>query len=243
LAALPVASTLSMPAPKRRRDQPPTIEEKIAEAEIRALLAEDAQLVDSLGVPVVRMPWAPVVEALHRAWPEKSKERDDVEAVLKWVCRGLYRETAFLRVGLRPSMGTTWNAKAAKGDRRYQLVKELMEMADGVAEAQAITVIERAARKDWRAAAWYLDRKYPERWGTGAMRAPHQHMNTTRDPRFNGQAPAGALINAEHPTDSTPLLPPLPPSEFEDEQGAESVVSCGVSAKGRARKAQPKAAE
>jgi hypothetical protein len=205
-----------MTAPKRRRDQQPTVEEKIADAEIQALLAEDALVIGPDGEPVIRMPWAPVLKALYEGWPEKSQERDDAEAVLKWVCRGLYRETAFQRVGLRASMGTLWNKKAVKGEPHYVLVRELLEIADGIAEAQAVTVIERAARKDWRAAAWYLERKYPDRWGTGSMRAPASHMQSSKDPRFNGQAPAASLINpSTESADSSPLLPPLPPSEFD----------------------------
>lgn len=217
LAALPSASDpfLRMSsAPKRRRDQPTTLEEQIADAEIRAILAEDAISIGEDGEPIIKMPWAPVIAKLRRGWPENSEEREDAESVLKWVCRGSYREVAFHRSGLRPGLNTTWQARAAKGDPRYVLLRDLMDQAESIAECQALSLIERASRRDWRAAAWFLERRNPERWGTGALRAPHQHMSTTKDPRFNGQAPAAGLVE-HNSAGAAPLLPPLPPSEFD----------------------------
>lgn len=220
-----------MPPPKRNRNRDKTlttVEEQIADAEIRALLAEDAITIGPDGEPIVRMPWANVVARLHRGWPEHSEERDDAESVLKWVARGSYREVAFHRSGLRPSLNTTWQARARKGDKRYQLLCDLMDQADAVAESQALSLIERASRRDWRAAAWFLERRNPERWGTGALRSPvHAHMSSTKDPRFNGQAPAAALVG-DHSAGSAPLLPPLPPSEFDAPDGEAGELATAV---------------
>jgi hypothetical protein len=37
-------------------------------------------------------------------------------------------------------------------------------------EPTLVAVISRAAQGDWRAAAWILERAYPERWGQRSMR-------------------------------------------------------------------------
>jgi transposase len=39
------------------------------------------------------------------------------------------------------------------------------ESTDAMTEARAVVLILRAAQTDWRASAWWLERRWPERWG------------------------------------------------------------------------------
>jgi transposase len=39
------------------------------------------------------------------------------------------------------------------------------QATDALSEARAVVLILRAAQKDWRASAWWLERRWPERWG------------------------------------------------------------------------------
>lgn len=48
----------------------------------------------------------------------------------------------------------------------YRHIWHSIMRAEGVPEAIALDVIQRAAaRGGWRAAAWFLERRYPDRWG------------------------------------------------------------------------------
>jgi transposase len=38
------------------------------------------------------------------------------------------------------------------------------QATDALSEARAIVLILRAAQTDWRASAWWLERRWPERW-------------------------------------------------------------------------------
>ena len=38
------------------------------------------------------------------------------------------------------------------------------ESTDALSEARAVVLILRAAQEDWRAAAWWLERRHPQRW-------------------------------------------------------------------------------
>lgn len=50
-------------------------------------------------------------------------------------------------------------------DKAYREFTERVGRARAEAEARAVAQIARAASEDWRAAAWLLERQWPERWG------------------------------------------------------------------------------
>lgn len=60
-------------------------------------------------------------------------------------------------------------SRAAK-DAAHREFRERISSARAEAEARAVTIIATAAREDWRAAAWLLERSFPERWGSSAER-------------------------------------------------------------------------
>jgi hypothetical protein len=43
------------------------------------------------------------------------------------------------------------------------------DQADATSEARLVVLILRASERDWRASAWWLERRWPERWGTERM--------------------------------------------------------------------------
>src|SRR5205823_5588913 len=51
-------------------------------------------------------------------------------------------------------------------DQPYRDFRAKLEQARAVAEARDVTLISKAAERDWRAAAWRLARAAPSRWGT-----------------------------------------------------------------------------
>lgn len=63
----------------------------------------------------------------------------------------------------------TWYNWLDKGKKAksgiYKKFYEEVEAAESRAEARFVTMISKAAEENWQAAAWWLERKYPERWG------------------------------------------------------------------------------
>lgn len=75
---------------------------------------------------------------------------------------GNYRETAALWAGVTPETLARWMQK--KGERFDQLRKEVLE-AERAAEVRAVALVMKAAAADPKHAQWWLERKFPERWG------------------------------------------------------------------------------
>jgi transposase len=49
-------------------------------------------------------------------------------------------------------------------DQPYVEFAEAVKIAEAAAEVQSVGTIRQAGQTTWQAAAWYLERKYPDRW-------------------------------------------------------------------------------
>ena len=60
-----------------------------------------------------------------------------------------------------------WLQRGRESERRniYSEFSEAVKKAEAAAELRAVSGIVAAGRRNWTAFAWYLERKYPDRWG------------------------------------------------------------------------------
>ncbi len=56
-----------------------------------------------------------------------------------------------------------WGRSSEKGIYREFL--EAIEKAEAQAKVRNVTIIQAAAKDNWQAAAYWLERRYPEEWG------------------------------------------------------------------------------
>lgn len=101
----------------------------------------------------------------------------DAEAVTERICQlvaqGHHLETAALVVGLTKRTLHNWRTWGTKGDpptrpepfEPYISFVELLSAAEAVAEERITNAWLRQFDEDWRAAAAYLGRRFPDRWG------------------------------------------------------------------------------
>lgn len=68
----------------------------------------------------------------------------------------------------------------ARWRTRYPAFGDAAERAAAAAEIHALAVISAASATDWRAAAWWLERRHPERYGRG-RRAEAPPLEPTRE--------------------------------------------------------------
>lgn len=95
------------------------------------------------------------------------------ETILKAIRSGNYAGTAATYAGVDRSTYFRWlergdPAGTAPTDGRYRAFRARVEQAKAEAEVRDITMIAKAGERDWRARAWSVERRHPERWARRA---------------------------------------------------------------------------
>lgn len=78
----------------------------------------------------------------------------------KWRNRG---EDELTRYKLE--LKTNPKAKIGRNEKKYVEFRDTIDHALSFAENMALVTIHSSFPDDWKAAAWYLERRYPDRWG------------------------------------------------------------------------------
>jgi transposase len=89
--------------------------------------------------------------------PSKLTE-DRKSAIIDSLRAGNYLETAAAGAGVHRDTLNEWR-------KQFPDFSDAVEKARAEAEEQHVAVIRAAARDSWQAAAWWLERSYPHRWG------------------------------------------------------------------------------
>lgn len=119
---------------------------------------------------------------------DESKIKD----ATKYVEAGNYAVVVCQFLGISEVTWYNWINKGEKDfidgkDNIYVKFFKSIKKAESVAEMRNVTIIQSSARENWQAAAWYLERKYKERWGR-----MDQHQISGKD---------GGSIQIEDPRD------------------------------------------
>lgn len=125
------------------------------------------------------------------------------QLILKALRAGNYRATAARLAGIHPATFHRWIERGDPNgtnriDQPYRDFAAKVDKAIAEAEAREVTQISRAAEQDWRAAAWRLSRRHPERWAASAP--PRSTAGRTGvGARQNPQSTIGGLQDIPDP--------------------------------------------
>jgi transposase-like protein len=122
-----------------------------------------------------QQPAKPKKRTGRRTILDEAKQKLIVDALTA----GNYIETAAKIAGVAPASIYSWLDKGRtasdliqaghdidENDRIYMEFAEAVEKARAQAEARNLLLIQQAAQSGtWQAAAWYLERSFPKRWG------------------------------------------------------------------------------
>lgn len=107
----------------------------------------------------------PKIDEINPLDTEEPK-RTRSECIIADVRAGVPAETAAQRAGVSTSAYYEW---ASREEPRYVEFAEAIQVARAHAEAQAVANIRIAARNDWRAEAWFLERTRPRQYGRNVI--------------------------------------------------------------------------
>jgi hypothetical protein len=83
---------------------------------------------------------------------------------------GNYVAVAANAAGISEATLRDWMTRGRAGEEPYATLAERVERARSEGEVRNVATIAKAATERWDAAAWLLERQYPERWGRVSMR-------------------------------------------------------------------------
>lgn len=99
--------------------------------------------------------------------PKLSKDLISKLSIL--IKNGAYIETAAAAVGISKDSFYRWlrNGKKEEGSELEKELSYAVMQASAISEINDLEIISKAAKSPngWKAAAWRLERKFPEKWG------------------------------------------------------------------------------
>ena len=115
--------------------------------------------------------------------------------IVEAIRAGNYAEVAARHVGIASSTFYDWMKRGANGERRFSEFADAISEAEAFAQARAVTIIANAMAVDWRAAAFFLERKFQEQWGRHDR--TDVTMTTKRDEEIERRLLKGRELNAK----------------------------------------------
>lgn len=88
------------------------------------------------------------------------------EKIVRVIRAGNYIKTACLACGITQMTYERWMKRGSESKRGIFVdFVEAIKKAEAEAEVANLKIVEVASCRNWQAAAWFLERKYPDRWG------------------------------------------------------------------------------
>jgi transposase len=105
---------------------------------------------------------------------------DDVTAqrIVAAVAKGLPRDTAAKLAAIAPRTLYGWLARGRDGEEPYSQFLHRVKRAEAESEEEMVSRVREASKASWQAAAWWLERRRPERW---ALRKVEPRDTKTND--------------------------------------------------------------
>jgi hypothetical protein len=92
----------------------------------------------------------------------------------------------------------------AEREGRFRELYTAARRAEAEAELRHVALVDRAAQSDWRASAWWLPRRYPERYGQRVLRSGSPEEASTR------------LAASRAPADDLDISDPIARKHFDE---------------------------
>lgn len=94
------------------------------------------------------------------------------DRLVRLIRAGNFATVASAACGICRDTFQRWLRRGAKEESGiYRDLVIALDEASAIAEARNVAIIMKAAESQWQAAAWYLERRAPDRWGRASASA------------------------------------------------------------------------
>lgn len=93
-------------------------------------------------------------------WTQELQDK-----LVRYILAGNYAEVAARACGINKATFHEWLLKGGRGIEPFRALADAVESAAAQAEVRDVVLIGEAAKRQWQAAAWRLERKNYKRWG------------------------------------------------------------------------------
>lgn len=115
--------------------------------------------------------------------PRFVREPFLVDKLVKFLKMGLHYQVVCHQLFLSPGLFLKWLALGRDGfSKDYIQFYQRIMRAEATAEIQLLTRLRLHQKDDWRASAWELERRFPERWGK-VIKADVNHRDAAKENR------------------------------------------------------------
>lgn len=109
------------------------------------------------------------------------------QRIVTAIAAGNTREMAAAYAGIHRATLFAWIAAGEKASRgRFRDFSDALKKAEAQAVVTSVAIIRRAASESWQAAAWWLERRYPDEWGR-KDRVTLEHLLSQEVERMAGE--------------------------------------------------------
>lgn len=117
---------------------------------------------------------------------KEKLHKDDIPVCVKMKKRGLNDKDIAAYIGVTPSTFCHWRNNPKTENQRQ--LSQALKKAEADAKAAMLTAIQKAAvePKTWQAAAWWLERKYPEEFARPEVQLQREAMRESTDQLIKG---------------------------------------------------------
>lgn len=136
------------------------------------------------------------------------------------IASGNNREDAALLAGIDSSTLRRWLKTARSKAGKFRTLLHAIKKAEAQAVNESVKTIRRAASRWWQAAAWWLERKYPETWGSDRA-AIRELQKATKE----HEKELAELRKLQRVPDA--VSPPKPEATPQADQGGTEAVPAG----------------
>ena len=123
--------------------------------------------------------------------PRPKFDSETTRRLVDLVRAGNYLDTAATAVGIHKTTLHRWLRLGRKQKHGlYRKFLNAVEKAQAESESRDVALIANASSDDWRAAAWRLERKAPQRYGLRVQVGVQEELEGVLDRLKNGLDPA-----------------------------------------------------